>query len=761
MFCNNFVVLGIIPYEATLFPIFVHQLLNMTKYYFSLLSFVFLIQSAQSQQSMDSDLKAFMFHVVVKSPILNENIGKFFEYSGPVIKLPNGDINYDSIDVIISNKPDFLFIRSSEIAKCSPGIVAELANKTAIWELNRTMMAYMQGDEAELLRYQAHFDKFEALLVENLPASMVKSTSKGKTFEPRLKEVLNPSVSFNLKRDVLLGMRTMNLTLAQEVLEAINFAVQQWVEDRTFQLFSMLGGKTSRFENVLIAAGDGSLTSGLLDERERDSRGRFYRGLPRAIGFFPYQMHIIANKEGQDELRPLSFPAIDLYTAGAGRITNIHPDIWGYNGSKQTTMVIDKGGRQYLLFGSGETRFLSPDSSYNSGGTFMSVINELEFIHIAQLREKIYGKQGFDYWIAYNEAEIEKTRQEILSIELDLKKYKSSSTRRNSKSGKKKIRDLQARFIAKQNYYDKCELNIKKLTKEKEDASNLLDQYEARLSQLKRMIGNAWMSWTMKDGFFVFEDGATFDIRTQDFRFPPTIEPEYFEVRLLAVPFSALKRDVDEVMLHLSMSDMLPDFDKAFNIGRVDWFASNSYELNSPIFSAEDSVVIKDILDAVTRKMKIEVNALGLGIGKMDHEKLVRDLAAVEEMAYPGETVELRAEAAEGERFKSLRRTELAIDLKNGILIDVKSSTDPVRTNFAPESLFLAKLLSQGKITPNEALSVYRTAAVLHALKKELINYAGEFLEREKATAVIDYLDNEFKKIKINVGAYSVKLSDL
>ncbi len=710
---------------------------------------------------MDSDLKAFMFHVVMKSPILNENMGKYFEYNGPVIRLANGEINYDSIDLIISNKPDFLFIRSSEIAKCSPGIVAELANKTAIWELNRTMMAYMQGDEAELLRYQVHFEKFEALLVENLPASMVKTSGKSKTFEPRLKEVLNPSVSFNLKRDVLLGMRNMNLTLAQQVLEAINFAVQQWVEDRTFQLFSMLGGKTNRFENVLMAAGDGSLTSGLLDERERDAKGRFYRGLPRAIGFFPYQMHIIANKAGEDELRPLSFPTVDLFTSGAGRITNIHPDVWGYNGSKQTTMVIDKGGRQYLLFGSGETRFLSPDSSFNSGGTFMSVINELEFVHIAKLREKIYGKQGFDYWIAFNEAEIEKTRQEILSIELDLKKYKSSSSRRNSKSGKKKIRELQNRFLAKQNYYDKCELNIKKLSKEKEEAANLLDQYEARLSQLKRMIGDSWMPWTMKDGFFVFEDGATFDIRTQDFRFPPTVEPEYFEVRLLAVPFSALKRDVDEVMLHLSMSDMLPDFDKAFSIGRVDWFASNSFELNMPIFGAEDSVVLVDILDAVTRKMAIEVNALGLGIGKMDHEKLVKDLAAVEEQAYPGETPEQRFESAQSETYKSLRRTDLSIDLKDGIHIELKSSTDPVRTNFTPESDFLIKLLSQGKITPNEALSVYRSAAVLHALKKELIFYAGEYLEREKATFVIDYLENEFKRIKINVGAYSVKLSEL
>lgn len=733
----------------------------MLKHYLLLLLVLVFCRTSLAQQTIDSDLKAFMFHVVVKSPILKENIGKYFEYSGPVIRLTNGEINYDSIDVIISNKPDYLFIRTSEIAKCSPGIVAELANKTAIWELNKTMMAYMQGNDSELLRYQSQFEKFEALLVENLPSSFVKANTKGKTFEPRLKEVLNPSMSFNLKRDLLLGMRNVNLNVAQQVLEAINESVQKRVQDRTYQLFSMLGGKTNRFDNILIAAGDGSLTSGLLDEREKDARGRFYRGLPRAIGFFPYQMHIITNRAGQEELRPLNFPAIDLYTAGEGRMTNIHPDIWGYNGNKQTTLVIEKSGRQYVLFGSGESRFLSPDSSFNSGGTFVGVINELEFKYIADLKEKIYGKQGFDYWIAFNEAEIEKTKTEILNIELDLKKYKSSSKRRNSTSGKKKIRDLQTRFIAKQNYYDKCELNIKKLTKDRENANNLLDEYEARLSQLKRLIGDNWVPWTMKDGFFIFEDGVTFDIRTQDFRFPPTLEKEYVEVRLLAIPFSAVKNDVDEVMLHMSVSDMLPDFDKAFKLGRVDWFASNSFDLNMPIFMPEDSVVVVDVLDAITRKLKIDVDAHGLGIGKIEMDKLSKDIEAVELSSYPGDSPEQRQISAESMSFKSLRRTELSIDLKNGITIEIISSTDPVRTNFTPESVYLAKLISQGKITPNEALSVYRTAAVLVALKKELIHYAGEYLDREKASIVIDYLENEFKRIKIQVGAYSVKLNEL
>jgi hypothetical protein len=87
----------------------------MIKHYFFLLILIFLVPSYRAQQNIDSDLKAFMFHVVMKSPILKDNIGKYFEYNGPMIRLTNGEINYDSIDVLVSNKPDYLFIRSSEI----------------------------------------------------------------------------------------------------------------------------------------------------------------------------------------------------------------------------------------------------------------------------------------------------------------------------------------------------------------------------------------------------------------------------------------------------------------------------------------------------------------------------------------------------------------------------------------------------------------------------------------------------------------------
>jgi hypothetical protein len=278
---------------------------------------------------------------------------------------------------------------------------------------------------------------------------------------------------------------------------------------------------------------------------------------------------------------------------------------------------------------------------------------------------------------------------------------------------------------------------------------------------MKRLVGNNWVGWKMTDGFFVFDDGSTFDIKTQDFRFAPTAESEKFEIRLLAVPFSARSNEVDEVLVHISVSDMPRDFAKNFQLSRLDWFESNSYQLNQPIFSREDTVVIRDLLEALVSRMKIEFNAVGSGIGKIDQDRLIKNPRPIEEQAYPGSTADERLLSAQSSDYKNLRQTSLTIDIKEQITIDVNSFTDPVRTNFTPNSEQLSKWLSQGKVSHNDALSVYRTAAVLMALKKELMYFAGEYLDRENTSKVIDYLEAEFGKAKISVGNNSVKLSSL
>jgi hypothetical protein len=96
---------------------------------------------AQINEDLTPEERAYLFHIVKKSPILNHNFGRYFDYQGPQIKFSNGALNYDSIELVIINQPEALVIRKEEIAKSPKGLIAEAANKMALWELNKTLLA--------------------------------------------------------------------------------------------------------------------------------------------------------------------------------------------------------------------------------------------------------------------------------------------------------------------------------------------------------------------------------------------------------------------------------------------------------------------------------------------------------------------------------------------------------------------------------------------------------------------------------------------
>jgi hypothetical protein len=198
--------------------------------------------------------------------------------------------------------------------------------------------------------------------------------------------LLNPGLSLDDKIVFLESLRFLEDNDRLVTLEAMNYAINEYVRRRTFEIYQTLGGEATIFQNILVAAGDGSSTAGLLEEREKDERGRWNKGLPKAIGLFPYQVRLTndASKKSQ-KVESLRFTRNDFKTAGNNRETNLHFDVWGYNSKKQTTVVIEKNGLSYHLFGAGDTRFLSPDSNFSDGTTFQGIINELEKHHIADL----------------------------------------------------------------------------------------------------------------------------------------------------------------------------------------------------------------------------------------------------------------------------------------------------------------------------------------------------------------------------------------
>lgn len=738
----------------------------------------------QINEDLTPEERAYLFHVVKKSPILNNNFGRFFDYQGPEILLSNKSLNYDSIELLIINQPDLLIVRKEEIAKSSKGLIAEAANKMAVWELNNVLSA-KRDEPDDLKQYKNEYAYFESLLMASLPPNATKIKNDVNQPHPKMHVIMNPNMTLDDKAMQLASLKFLTTNDQIVTLNAINDAINQYVEKRAFEIFRALGGRATSFKNILVAAGDGSNTEGLLEEREKDERGRWNRGLPKAVGLFPYQLFIEKTEEKKrvtEKIEPLRITTNNFKTPGKNKFTNLHFDVWGYNSEKQTTVVIEKNGLNYHLFGSKDTRFLSPDSTFSAGTTFQSIIDDLEFNKIAKINELIYGKKGFDYWIDYNEKKRDATE---LKIEKREKEYsdlgfspittssKASSKVKKSKrkaikngafefdgtpttnSNRKEKKDLQSTIVGLYNLYEAYKKKIADLKKEKAEAVDLMAIYQRKLDIYKQAMGIRWATFTEENGLYTFEDSTTFDIITQEFKFKPSAESEDFEVRLIAIPESCLSRLADEVMLHINVMDAEPNYDARINLELMDVFESDKWELPGSLFKDKDSIALRIFFEGMLdKKIPFEIIARGQGVGSWNGVQTVKDYSAKELSRYPGNNGKMDSS------FVRLRKSEVLIHIDRAITMEVNSFTDPVSSSLSISNEEILSVMSKYKLSKNDILSAYRTATILKTLKTEINVLAGKYLNREEAKIVIDRFNKQWLKTRINVGRALFKVED-
>ena len=260
---------------------------SMRNFYLLIILFFSFNSFAQVNEGLNPEERAYLFHIVKKSPILNTNFGRYFDYTGPEILFPNGKLNYDSVEILIINQPDLLVIRKEEIAKSPKGLIAEAANKMALWELNKVLLA-KRSNSGSLKQYENKFKRFDELLRENLPHDAYRMKDGVNEPHPKIYNIVNPGLSADEKVAQVGALRFLTIDQQLMTLKAIHLAINKYTEERALEIYKDLGGKAEQFTNLLVAAGDGSNTSGLLEEREKDERGRWNRGLPKAVGLFPY-----------------------------------------------------------------------------------------------------------------------------------------------------------------------------------------------------------------------------------------------------------------------------------------------------------------------------------------------------------------------------------------------------------------------------------------------------------------------------------------
>jgi len=748
---------------------------NLT-FFFIIISLQF---SAQHNNNISAEIKSYLFHVVRKSPILEKNFGYAFEYYGPKVPLKDGQINYDSLETIIINEPELLVIRNDEIAKSPKGLIIELSNKTAVWMLNKTLNSIQTG-KTEI--NQVLLDDYLETFSNNLSKQIQRSKNYELLFDPKRSPIFNSNLSL-YDRCILLGQ--IGFVLAEDqvqILEAQNKAINQTIENYTLQLFRSLGGKFVEFENYLLAAGDGSYTDGILAERERDDDGNWNKGLPKAIGLFPYDVRII-NKT----VEPYRIISRTMETCGNGKQTNLHFDVWGYNSKKQTTIVIEKNGYSYHLFGSEKTRFLTPDSNFSKGSTFQKVINDLHTNTFKELETSLKGKNGYNEQVQSLQKQLEEIyiliqEKEASYGEMTKQNYRTPNhlTRKdrkfkkknsyggpinqtpNTKSKRKARQRKQTELVDLYFEYEQIEKELNAILEERapiyyewQEKKNILDNY-------KRQMGLKWMNFKEVDGLYIFDDSTTFDIKTQEFIFPVTDKKESFEIRLIAIPEDLTGENADEVMMHVSKVDIEPYYDAAIQIEFKDLFESDAYNLSKTIFQEKDSLLLKKFFQQIENKQLsfvFEIN--GNGVGKWENGFLIKDLEAIELPNYPGKNTEEIKNSRADSVFSSLRKTKLYIKVDRMIYFRIDSYTDPVISNvIIKNNNKIQELINSGKITKNDALSAFRSVAVMNQLKLELNVSASKYLSQEKAKKLIDNLNNSIEKSKVKVGNESLRFKD-
>ncbi|RFC55197.1 hypothetical protein [Brumimicrobium aurantiacum] len=724
---------------------------------------------AQEDYFLSPQSKAYLYHTVRKSPILEQNIGRYIVYQGEEITLPNGEINYDSTEQKIINQPDLLMIYAHDISRSPKGLLAELANKMAIWELNKLLQSNRNNS---LIKdgNATDYEKFEQLFLSKLPPQAKKEKRDEIVIVKRIEKFTNPTLTFKDKVAILDGFGSWTEIEKKQVIVAYNNAVNTFVSNRAQQIFTQLGGKADYFRNVLTAAGDGSTTSGLFEEREKDERGRWNKGLPKAVGLFPYEPYIGFKpdaKKKKPEILSNGSTIHNFEIAKEGKETNIHLDVWGYNSEKQTTVVIKREGKYYPLFGSSNTRFLSPDSAYGGGTTYYSLIHKLEQ-DIADLEDKISGRRGYDSRIKDLEGRKDDTNLEIEKKEKELNEIRYSTITTNHEkyktdSKRKKRKKRQDEVVSAYNLLKDIEKKIRQLKLEKEQVLYKKSLLEKKVQEMYNAIGRKWVEYKEKDGYYLYEDSTTFNMLTQEFVFPPSKvekeDKEYFDIRLLAMPMSHLSNNYDEVMLHINVTDATPLYTSNVQLQLNDLFEVDQYELKQDqLFTASDSIAVVEFFESLLdNKKDLNIIARGGGVGVKKNNRVVINYNPSELSNYPGDTQDERLAAKESSRFKDLRTTEVIIHIDRSIEMQVNSFTDPVQSNFKPENEDLLSTMNRNNLSGNQMLSTYRAYTTLKALKSELNVLAGKYLPRKEATKVIDRLNKAIDKSKITVGATSVK----
>lgn len=723
-----------------------------------LLLFAFFLSSFlspfQAQQRLFTpEEKAFLYHVVMKSKVLERNASDHFHYKGDSV-VYGEKVDYDKIEEQIILEPSMLEVNTDALAECSPGLISEISTKMALYALHQQLMKRHE-DKPE--GYSDHiFEEFMDTLAKAMPSNATRIRNGELDVLPKLVDLLDPTFSMKEKVVYLRNLGGYNRHQEKKILEAYHYSVSSYVQKKGYEYYRLLGGPNTPFNNFLMAAGDGSGTSGLLGERETNEKGK---KKPKGIGLFTYDTYILTNERNAEQIEVKKDPKRTIQLYGNGKTSNLHLSMWGFNSKHQTTVVVKKEGKSYLLYANKTTKELSPDSTHGGEGkTYHVQIRDVEE-KVKELEEGLFGKKGFEYWKKYYFEKLEDTKMKIVECEGDLNRLRYGGTN-GKKAYKKKQSELERLYSLKATYTKKlaeAEYNLK-------EGHNKYKEYQLLLAQMKENIGTEIMTFEKKEDVYIFNDGSVFDARTQDLRFADTQNEENIQIQLLAIGSKALNKNVDEVQLHVNLVESAP-IEGIYNEIRLqlkDEFKPDAFVLDSFAFNDFEKFQLQRIAAKMgTYNTVTYASVVGNGIGKKTQTGLVAsDEPQLD--TYPAGTRADRERLKKSRMFMDLRSSHLHVYFQDtSVYIDIDSYTDPVKSSMHARKPIIKAHFKGKDVTGNEVLSALRSYFVFEALLDELKIQAKKALKGEELSKCNERIAKLRSNIKVSInGKMDVTYAD-
>ncbi len=689
-----------------------------------LLACFFLILQQSYSQEFTSQQKAWLYKIVTKTPTLHRNWKDFFNYKGPIPQVNEKfesvrkQIVLEIIEDSIINNPSLLTIDFESISKTSPGLMADAAVKLALWELYESLKSGFEEAEPFTINPTANY--FFKEMFKVLPADYRKSGEVRKKYLPLFYNLLNPSYPFFSKSESLSQIKNISVQNQKRLLDKWHSLVKKYVEENSEAYFKILSGKEIFFRGYLLAAGEGSGSSGLLREYEKGGEGEVQTGTGKGIGLFTYTVDvkkdkIVPNIEGNVKAKTLK-----------DEPTLFHLTLWGMDSNKKPLILLSKGNKSYIMFaGCGH---ITPDSEMCPGVTYLDRLSEFEEEKINKKLKELKKEGGL---LSIYDKEVRKKeviQDQIRTLELELDSLN-------------KIPD--ASVVAKNTRKSRIDVCLSNLTDKERRLADVqskisaeyrkIDQSKNKLKKMNALLGDNVQAWSVNDSIYTFSDGTIFNYYTQDLIFfPDSDKNERIKVDLLAASFSLNSKRKDEVQLYVNTTGGVENNLKSTApatylvlsdtlIKKSCFFDPNEFNVNSVFSRNEQDKLYKISRDIKSGSKQLQIKLVAIGIDTLNHSSISKD-----KLNY--------LKKKDLEQFKKSRRADImVIDEGDTLKVEIQGYTDAGNTRLSALSLQLRKHYSSytHKLqTHNPILSALRINSVLNELGNAMnLKFDDEIIE--------------------------------